>query len=70
MEIQNLSRANALAHELTELKMAISYLQGGGGVKIYGNDNFAIVHDRGTKKKILKALLERNEEITEEVKTL
>ncbi len=70
MEIQNLSRANELANELKELKMAIRHLQGGGVVKICGSGNFAVVHDRGTKNKILKVLLERNEEITEEVKTL
>ena len=70
MEIQNLQRANQLANELKELKMAISFLQGGGVVKVCGNSTFACVHDRKTKDKILKALFERNEEINEEVKTL
>ena len=70
MEIQNLQRANNLANEMKELKMAISFLQGGGAVKVCGNDTFAFVHDRKTKDKILKALFERNGEIEEEVKTL
>lgn len=50
--------------------MAIRLLQGGGVVKVCGNDTFAVVHDRKTKDKILKALFERNEEIEQEVKTL
>lgn len=70
MEIKNLERANQLAKEMKELKMAIRLLQGGGAVKVCGNDTFAVVHDRKTKDKILKALFERNEEIEEEVKTL
>jgi len=70
MEIRNLQRANQLANELKELKTAVSFLQGDGMVKVYGNDTFACVHDRKTKDKILKALFERNEEIEEEVKTL
>lgn len=70
MEIQNLQRANDLAKELKELKAAISFLQGGGVVKVCGNDTFACVLHRGTKDKILKVLHERTEEILEEIKTL
>lgn len=70
MEIQNLPRANDLAKELKELKAAISFLQSGGIVKVFGNDTFASVFNRDTKDKILKVLHERTEEILEEVKSL
>lgn len=70
MKIQNLERANQLAKEMKEMNMAIRLLQGGGVVRVCGNGTFAVVQDRKTKDKILKALFERNEEIEIEVETL
>lgn len=70
MEIQNLQRANNLAKELKELIDAIRFLRGGGVVKVCSSATFACIYDRGTKDKILEALIERNKEIEDEIKTL
>lgn len=72
MKIENLKKAQELANKLSKLKTCSDLLQGGGVVKVYGNDvnTWEAVPDRGVCNELREAILERIKELEKEVETL
>lgn len=72
MKIENLRKAQELADKLCKLKRCSDLLQGGGIVKVYGNDanTWEAVPDRGVCNELREAILDRIKDIEKEVETL
>ena len=72
MKIENLKKAQELADKLSKLKRCSDLLQGGGVVKVYGNDanTWEAVPDRGVCNELRESILARMKELEKEVETL